>query len=87
MNGGETNYHIFLNSITDINKIIIGAEVLTPENTKMVCSVNSEEQLLPGFSIGNAGDAPKPINFYTATCFEGQDILDVDGECIIVSDG
>ena len=24
MNGGDTNYHIFLNSIEDINKIILG---------------------------------------------------------------
>ena len=84
-NGGDTNFHIFLNSIEDINKIIIGAEVLTPENTKIVCSTSSEEKLLPGFLV--AGDVAKPVNFYTSTCFEGQDILDVDGECIIVSDG
>lgn len=87
LNGGDTNYHIFLNSIEDINKIIIGAEVLTPENTKIVCSDRSEEILLPGFSVGNAGDKPMPINCYTSTCFEGQDINDENGECIIVSDG
>ena len=86
-NGGDTNYHIFLNSIEDINKIIIGAEVLTPDNTKIVCSTSSDEELLPGFPVGNAGDAAKLINFYTSTCFEGQDILDEDGESIIVSDG
>ena len=71
--------------------IILGAE-LTPDNTKVVCSSSdnsrekNEEKLPAGFSIGNAGDPPKAINFYTSTCFEGQDIFDEIGETIIVSD-
>ena len=85
--GGDTNYHIFLNSIEDINKIITGAELLTPENSKIVCSTKSGDKLLPGFTIGNSGDVPKHINFYTSTCFEGQDISDPIGEWIIVRDG
>ena len=90
-NGGDSNYHIFINSVEDIAKIILGAE-LNQSNTKVVCSISegsrkkNEEKLPSGFSIGKAGDPPKTINFYTSTCFEGQDILDPVGETIIVSD-
>ncbi|MBQ8070452.1 MAG: hypothetical protein IJ202_06355 [Bacteroidales bacterium] len=86
-----TNYHIFLNSVDDICSIISGAG-LTPENTKVVCSVsegNKEKnnaKLPDGFSIGIAGDDPKLFNFYTSTCFEGQDIMDENGMTFIVSD-
>lgn len=89
--GGLTNYHIFINSVEDISSIITGAD-LKPSNTKVVCSVSegskkrNENKLPPGFFIGKAGDPPLPINFYTSTCFEGQDIMDEDGETYIVSD-
>ena len=89
--GGETNYHIFINSVEDIARIILGAG-LTPDNTKVVCSSSegrrerNEDKLPSGFTIGKAGDDPKTINFYTSTCFEGQDIFDEVGETIIVSD-
>lgn len=89
--GGETNYHIFINSVDDISRIILGAG-LTPENTRVVCSASegsrkrNEDKLPSGFTIGKAGDDPKPINFFTSTCFEGQDIFDEVGETIIVSD-
>ena len=89
--GGETNYHIFINSVEDIARIILGAG-LTPDNTKVVCSSSegrrerNEDKLPYGFTIGKAGDDPKTINFYTSTCFEGQDIFDEVGETIIVSD-
>ena len=90
-NGGETNYYIFINSVDDISKIILGAG-LNPDNTRVVCSTSegsrkkNEEKLPSGFSIGKASDNPMPINFFTSTCFEGQDILDENGETIIVSD-
>lgn len=90
LDGGDTNYYVFLNSIEDINKIIIGAEVLSPSNTRIICSTNSKDRLLSGFSIGNAADSeinPMPVNFLTSTCFEGQDIIDPIGEPIIVCDG
>ena len=89
--GGETNYHIFINSVEDIARIILGAG-LTPDNTKVVCSSSegrrerNEDKFPSGFTIGKAGDDPKTINFYTSTCFEGQDIFDEVGETIIVSD-
>ena len=90
LDGGDTNYYVFLNSIEDINKIIVGAEVLSPKNARIICSINSKDKLLPGFSIGNAADSernPMPVNFLTSTCFEGQDINDPIGEPIIVCDG
>ena len=90
LEGGDTNYYIFLNSIEDINKIIVGAEILSPQNTRIICSTSSKDKLLPGFSIGNAADSesnPMPVNFLTSTCFEGQDIYDPIGEPIIVCDG
>ena len=89
LNGGDTNFHIFLNSVDDIGMIVSGAG-LTPDNTKIVCSTsegnNNQDKLPPGFSIGKAGDPPKLFNLYTSTCFEGCDIFDEDGEIFIVSD-
>lgn len=91
VDGGDTNYHIFINSVDDIVAIILGAG-LSPDNTKVVCASsegsgkNNKEKLPEGFTIGKAGDPPKTINFYTSTCFEGCDILDEVGETIIVSD-
>ena len=87
----DTHFHVFLNSVDDISAIISGAN-LTPDNTKVVCSKSetsrqkNEEKLPKGFSIGNAGDDPKLFNFYTSTCFEGQDIFDKNGMIYIVSD-
>lgn len=54
----------------------------------MVCSLNSdnEKKLPEGFSISLPGDPVKPINFYTATCFEGCDLFDVNGRTFIVCD-
>ncbi|MCD8173111.1 MAG: hypothetical protein LUD76_06580 [Alistipes sp.] len=89
-NGGEVNYHIFLNSVDDISSIIRTAK-LTPDNARVICS-RSEETLkknlakLPiGFDISKALDPVKPINFYTSTCFEGQAIEDSSGQTFIVS--
>ena len=85
----DTHFHVFLNSVDDISAIISGAN-LTPDNTKVVCSKSetsrqkNEEKLPKGFSIGNAGDDPKLFNFYTSTCFEGQDIFDKNGMIYIV---
>lgn len=38
-----------------------------------------------GFAISKALDEIKTINFYTSTCFEGQDIYDENGRTFIVS--
>lgn len=89
--GGEENYHIFLNSVEGISKIIRQAG-LPPEECLVVCSVSEDSRdknlakLPEGFSIGNTSEKPKLFNFYTSTCFEGQDILDPVGRTFIVSE-
>ena len=91
-NGGDSNYHIFLNSVRGISKIIRQAS-LVPTDVRVICSKseNAEKRnqcFLPeGFTIATATDPVKPINFYTSTCFEGQDIYDKNGRSFIVSDG
>lgn len=85
--GGESNYHVFLNSVKGISRIIRLAN-LTPENTRIVCSdSNSTNRLPAGFDIAKTTDEVKTINFYTSTCFEGQDIYDKNGRSFIVSEG
>lgn len=90
-NESASNYHIFLNSVEGIAKIIDTAG-LKQEDVRIICS-NSEEssrrnqsKLPQGFSIGNTSEPVKPINFYTSTCFEGQDIYDENGRIFIVSE-
>lgn len=89
-NGGDTNYHIFLNSVKGISRIIRLAN-LVPDDVRVVCSKSNgkkNESILPaGFTIASTTDPVKPINFYTSTCFEGQDIYDKNGRTFIVSDG
>ncbi len=91
-NGGDSNYHIFLNSVRGISKIISMAN-LTPEDVRIVCSKSDStakrnQSILPvGFTIATTSDPVQPINFYTSTCFEGQDIYDENGRTFIVSDG
>ena len=90
-NGGESNYHIFLNSVKGITKIIQLAN-LSPSEVRVVCSngegtARRNKLILPaGFTIASTTDPVKPINFYTSTCFEGQDIYDKNGRTFIVSD-
>lgn len=88
--GEGCNYHIFLNSVEDISSIIRTAK-LTPENARAICSQSEEafkknlSKLPNGFTISKALDKAKTINFYTSTCFEGQDIKDLNGRTFIVS--
>lgn len=58
-------------------------------NTRIVCADKPENlrKLSKGFSISKTTDPVKPINFYTSTCFEGQDIYDPIGRTFIVSNG
>ena len=89
--GGDDNFHIFLNSVQGISKIIRLAG-LSPEDCRIVCSKSEDseqrnrEKLPPGFTIGSTIDPVRLFNFYTATCFEGQDILDENGRTFIVSE-
>lgn len=89
--GGDENIHIFLNSVQGISRIIRLAG-LVPDDCRIVCSVSEDaarrnsEKLPPGFSIGSTTDPVKLFNFYTSTCFEGQDIYDENGRTFIVSE-
>ncbi len=89
--GGDDHFHIFLNSVQGISRIIRLAGLL-PEDCRIVCSQSedsrqrNQEKLPPGFSIGSTIDPVKLFNFYTSTCFEGQDIFDEDGRVFIVSE-
>lgn len=88
--GGEDNYHIFLNSVEGIVKIVRLAG-LSPEQCRIVCSQskNSKEknqEKLGEYQIETANDPVKMFNFYTSTCFEGQDIFDKNGRAFIVSE-
>jgi len=87
------NLHIFVNSVKFISNVIKKTG-LTPEQVKIVCSKNetfgkasNQDKLGYEHRIGSPSDAPKKINFYTSTCFEGCDIYDEQGLTYIVSDG
>ena len=76
-NGGESNYHIFINSVKGISKIL-QCSGLAADDVRIVCSQSKNSQsrnlsyLPKNFSISNTYDEVKPINFYTSTCFEGK---------------
>lgn len=78
------NAHIFVNSISFINRIIDICE-LTDDNTKVVYSKNNKrvDVLLPR---GESFTPARKINFYTSSCYEGTDLHDEDGRIYIVSD-
>ena len=88
--GGEDNYHFFLNSVEGISKVIRLAG-LKPEQCRIVCSQSKNskddnQKKLGEFKIETANDPVKTFNFYTSTCFEGQDIFDENGRTFIVSE-
>ena len=89
--GGYDNYHIFLNSVNGIIRIIKLAG-LTQTQCRIVCSQSSEDsrkrnqKKLGEFQIQKTTDPVKMFNFYTSTCFEGQDIMDPVGRTFIVSE-
>ena len=89
--GGVDNYHIFLNSVEGIVRIIRLAG-LRPEQCRIVCSQSNDDtksknqEKLGEFQIQSANDPVKLFNFYTSTCFEGQDIFDPVGRTFIVSE-
>ena len=87
----DCNYHIFLNSVKGISSIISKAK-LNKEDVRIVCSRNNSSYMknkakLPqGYDIEDSTTDPKKFNFYTSTCFEGQDIYDENGRTFIVSE-
>ena len=88
--GGDDNYHIFLNSVEGITRIIRLAG-LRPDECRIVCSQSGDskdnnQKKLGEFMIQTTTDPVKTFNFYTSTCFEGQDIYDESGRIFIVSE-
>lgn len=86
----QYNYHIFLNSVADISRIIKKAS-LAEADVRIVCSQSGlskrrNEAKLEGFPIATTADPVKRINLYTSTAFEGQDIFDEHGIAFVVSD-
>ena len=82
------NAHIFVNSVEIIASLIKACN-LTNENCKAVWSKGNKsyKNSIQGITRSEVGSPAKKINFYTSTCFEGSDILDEEGQYIIVSDG
>ena len=89
--GGNDNYHIFLNSVEGIAKILRMAS-LPAGQCRIVCALGEDnkkpniEKLPSGFEIKTTTDPVRMFNFYTSTCFEGQDIYDEKGRTFIVSE-
>lgn len=87
----DCNYHIFLNSVKGISSIIRKAN-LNKEDVRIVCSRNNNSyrrnmaKVPKGYDIEDSTTDPKKFNFYTSTCFEGQDIYDEIGRTFVVSE-
>ncbi len=90
------NAHFFINSVDSICSIIRKLKQAgydEPNNINIVCSDNEynrnkiEKALSKKYSISQAGKDARKLNFYTSTAFEGCDIKDKEGKCIIVADG
>lgn len=82
------NFHVFVNSVSMITDILKSFDI---EDVKIVCSQNNVENLKkiqmirPEYTIAQADDAPRYLNLYTSTAFEGCDIHDPNGINIIIS--
>ena len=76
----DRNLHIFLNSVSTIYKI---TEKLNIDTYRVVCSENSKTKIK---NFAKINSPIKKYNFYTSCSFEGCDIYDPDGYCIIMSD-
>lgn len=74
----DRNLHIFLNSVATINTI---ARKLNLTDYRVVCSNKNKIK-----NYAEITSKVKKINFYTSCAFEGADIFDPDGLCIILSD-
>ncbi len=83
---------MFINSVDGIARIIRLAGI-PPELCRIVCSQSdssrkqkNQEKLTKEYVIGSTLDPVKTFNFYTSTCFEGQDIYDENGRTFIISE-
>jgi len=95
-NNSTDNAHIFLNSVTDIIKVIRYLKAGFPtlhDNLRIVCADNEYNvakipaMLGTKYSLAPINSLVKKLNFYTATAFEGCDIFDTNGKTFIISNG
>ena len=77
------NGHFFVNSVEFIKELVQLLK-LDDTNTRAVFSKYNKTNI--GLKLSSTTDAPKKINFYTATCFEGCDLYDEEGRIYIISD-
>lgn len=76
----DKNLHIFLNSISTIHNI---TKNIDDSFYRVVCSENSKTKIKNFCKISSP---IKKLNFYTSCAFEGCDIYDPNGLCIIICD-
>ena len=84
---GEKSYEafFFINSVTDIIKIIEKCE-LTNDEVRIICADKEKNrQKLEGYDISTSLDANKPFTFITSKGFEGVDYFSETGLCFVVS--
>ncbi len=76
----DRNLHIFLNSITTIYNV---TKQLFTDDFRVVCSENSKIRIK---NFSKITSPVRKLNFYTSCAFEGADIYDPNGVCIILCD-
>lgn len=76
----DRNLHIFLNSVSTIYNI---TKNIDDSLYRVVCSENSKTKIK---NFSKVTSPVKKLNFYTSCAFEGCDIYDPDGLCIIICD-
>lgn len=76
----DKNLHIFLNSISTIYNI---TKNIDESLYRVVCSESSKTKIT---NFSKVTSPVKKLNFYTSCAFEGCDIYDPNGLCIIICD-
>lgn len=76
----KCNLHIFINSVDTIRNIV---KKLNTDDYRVICSTNSKGKVL---HFKDVNSKVCKLNFYTSCAFEGVDIYDKDGRCIIICD-
>jgi hypothetical protein len=79
------NLYIFINSVEKVNKVILNCK-LSPENTRILYSEYNDTTIENGIKRFKSTDEPVQFTFITKSGFQGCDINDINGKCIIVSD-
>lgn len=76
---------IFVNSVTDIRKIIDHCK-LNPEECRIICADTPKNRTtLKGYAISSSSLPTKKYNFITRKSFEGVDYYSETGMCFVVS--